>query len=175
MEVENMPDEKTVRTRVYQNPVPTTDLIIEYNSGEKEGIVLITRRNKPYGIALPGGFAEMGISLGTNAKKEAREETGLEVIIGDEDAPFCVRSDPKRDPRGHMMSVVYVGQGYGKLKAGDDAKTANLYSLGEVYALMGRGVFAFDHEQIVGRYLQQKGYDLSRAGTARIHVNMMLQ
>ena len=159
-----MPDENTIKARGYQNPVPTTDLIIEYDSGEKEGIVLITRRNKPYGIALPGGFAEKGLSLGTNAQKEAREETGLEVLIEDEDQPFCVRSDPNRDPRGHMMSVCYVAKGFGELKAGDDAKTATLYSLAEVYALMGRGVFAFDHEKIVGRYLQQKGYDLSRSG-----------
>ncbi len=159
-----MPDEKTIKSRMYQNPVPTTDIIIEYDSGQKEGIVLITRHNKPYGIALPGGFAEKGLSLGTNAQKEAREETGLEILIEDEDQPFCVRSDPNRDPRGHMMSVCYVATGFGELRAGDDAKTATLYTLQEVYALMGRGIFAFDHEKIVGKYLQQKGYDLARSG-----------
>lgn len=162
-----MPDPNTIRNGLYQTPIPTTDIIIEYDNGQKEGIVLITRRNKPYGLALPGGFAEKGLSLGTNAKKEAREETGLDVLIEDEDTPFCVRSDPNRDPRGHMMSVCYVARGSGELKAGDDAKTAILYSLSEVYALMGRGVFAFDHERILSRYMQQKGYDLSRGGAAK--------
>jgi len=169
-----MPDQKTIRTGAYRNPVPTTDIIIEYDSGQKEGIVLITRKNKPYGLAIPGGFAEVGISLGANARKEAREETGLDVLIEDEDHPFCVRSDPKRDPRGHMMSVCYVAKGYGELKAGDDAKTAKLYSLPEVYALMGRDVFAFDHEKILEQYMQQKGYDLERRG-AMIQATVLYQ
>lgn len=165
-----MSDEKTLKNRGYQNPVLTTDIIIEYDNGNKEGIVLITRHNRPYGIALPGGFAEKGLSLGTNAKKEAREETGLDILIEDEDAPFCVRSDPKRDPRGHMISVCYLAQGYGELKAGDDAKTADVYSLAEVYVLIGRGVFAFDHETIVGKYLQARGFDMSRKAMTGAHV-----
>ena len=65
----------------FRNPIPTTDIVIEYGNRDKKGIVLITRRNPPYGIALPGGLAEWGISLEDNAMKEAREETGLEVIL----------------------------------------------------------------------------------------------
>ena len=51
----------------YRNPVPTTDLIIEYQMLKKKGIVLIERLNFPFGLAIPGGFAEWGISLEENA------------------------------------------------------------------------------------------------------------
>lgn len=133
----------------FRNPFPTTDVIIEYG----EGIVLITRKNPPYGMALPGGFAEWGLSLDENARKEAMEETGLEVIIEDPERPFCVHSDPKRDPRGHMISVVYVAKGYGDLKAGDDAKTASVCSIDEVRRLVREKGFAFDHGRILEKYL----------------------
>src|SRR3989339_1687096 len=108
----------------HRNPFPATDIIIEYNDGLKEGIVLIARRNPPYGLALPGGFAEWGLSLEENAIKEAKEETGLEVILESPTKPLCVRSDPSRDPRSHIISITYVGKGYGELLAGDDAKDA---------------------------------------------------
>ena len=93
------------------NPYPTTDIIIEYERAGKEGIILIMRKNPPIGLALPGGFAEYGISLEENARKEGKEETNLEVILENEEQPFCVHSDPQRDPRGHMISVTYIAKG----------------------------------------------------------------
>ena len=143
----------------YRNPVPTTDLIIEYSNGAKEGIILIERLHYPFGIAIPGGFAEWGISLEANAVKEAKEETGLEVKLLNPESPLCVHSDPKRDPRGHMISVAYIAQGFGELKAGDDAKKAELYSIAEVKALLQHGEWAFaDHKRIVEKYLQFRNY-----------------
>lgn len=143
----------------YRNPVPTTDLIIEYVTRQKEGIILIERKNFPYGIAIPGGFAEWGISLEDNARKEAREETGLDILIESPEQPLCVHSDPKRDPRGHMISVAYIAKGYGELKAGDDAKAAFHCSIPEVKHLLKRGVWAFDdHKRIVEKYLRARGY-----------------
>lgn len=143
--------------RVYRNPIPTTDIIIEYNDGIKEGIVLVERRNPPYGFAIPGGFAEQGISLEDNAQKEAREETGLDVILENPEHPLCVHSDPKRDPRAHMLSVTYKAKGHGTLKAGDDAKNAGLYSVNEVVHLIRRGQIAFDHDRALMKYFQEKG------------------
>ena len=146
------------KIQVYRNPIPTTDIVIEYNNGDKDGIVLITRKNPPHGIALPGGFAELGISLEENAAKEAKEETGLEVILESPESPLCVHSDPLRDPRAHMISVTYVAKGYGELRAGDDAKTATLYTINEVRDLLGQGQIVFDHERILIKYLEHRGY-----------------
>ena len=149
------------RTNNYRTNMPSisTDIIIEYRNQEKEGIVLIARKNPPYGLALPGGHAEKGISLEDNAKKEAREETNLEVIIDDEERPLCVLSDPDRDPRTHMVTVVYVAKGYGLLKACSDAKEVGLYATLELMDLLGKNSFAFDHEKIIKYYLKSKGFE----------------
>ena len=46
-----------------RNPIPTVDAIIEID----DGIVLIKRKNEPYGWALPGGFVDYGV---TDTSKE---------------------------------------------------------------------------------------------------------
>lgn len=141
-----------------RQPYYATDIIIEYNDGCKEGIVLITRKNKPHGLALPGGFTIYGLTLEENAQKEAKEETGLETVIKTPEHPLTVHSNPLRDPRAHVVSITYIAGGKGILRAGDDAKTAALYSLPEVIGLLGKKKFAFpDHERIIVKYLQEKG------------------
>ena len=137
-----------------ETPCLSTDIIIEYNDGKKEGIVLIERKFPPYGLALPGGHAEIGLTLEENARKEGSEETSLDVMI---ESLLCVKSDPKRDPRVHMVAVVFVGKGKGSINAGDDAAAARLYSIEEVRALRGKEKFAFDHEKIIDEYLRWRG------------------
>jgi ADP-ribose pyrophosphatase YjhB (NUDIX family)/nicotinamide mononucleotide adenylyltransferase len=151
--VNKMPTETEIKH--YRNPFPTTDIIIEYKSGNKDGIILIERRNNPHGYALPGGFAEYGLTLEDNARKEAKEETGLDVIL--ENDPFCVSSDPKRDPRAHMISVAYIAKAEGNICAGDDAKKAGVYSIDEVVNLIRKGKIVFDHDMIIMKYLKEKG------------------
>ena len=154
-----------------RSPLTATDVIVEYKDAQKEGIILIDRLNPPYGKALPGGFHEVekksegnrtfyasSISLGENAQKEIKEETNLEVIIENEEEPFLVLSNPNRDPRGPVIAIVYIAQGNGKLKAGDDAKNADLYSIKEIMDMLNQNLFAFDHEYIITRYLQKEGY-----------------
>jgi len=68
----------------YRNPVPTVDIIIEVNGGTDAGrmsIVLIKRKNPPFGWALPGGFVDYGETLESAAVREAREETSLQVTL----------------------------------------------------------------------------------------------
>jgi len=149
--VKKMPAEKDIQE--YRNPIPTTDIIIEYQNG----IVLIERKNPPYGLAIPGGFAEFGLSLPDNARKEAREETNLEIIIENEDMPM-VFSDPDRDPRYHMISVAYIARGFGKLQAGDDAQAARVYTINQVRDLIENNRLAFDHARILTKYLKHRGY-----------------
>src|SRR3989338_5140826 len=91
-----------------KRPLVATDIVIEYNDGIKDGIILITRKNFPPGLALPGGFAEYGLTLEENAQKEALEETGLEIKVKNPEHPLCIKSQPHRDPRRHVISVTYV-------------------------------------------------------------------
>ncbi|MBI4147211.1 NUDIX hydrolase [Candidatus Woesearchaeota archaeon] len=92
-----------------------------------------------------------------NARKEAKEETNLEVILEGEEKPFLVLSAPDRDPRTHMVTVVYLAKGYGTLEEGSDAKQAELYTPMELSDLFGKNSFAFDHEKIIKDYLKYRG------------------
>lgn len=128
----------------YRNPFPTVDIIIELQGG----IVLIKRKNPPYGWALPGGFVDYGESLEDAAVREAREETGLEVrnlrLLG------CY-SDPGRDDRMHSISTVYVAESSGQPQAADDAAYAAVFPLDSL-----PGPLCFDHARILGDYTAVK-------------------
>jgi ADP-ribose pyrophosphatase YjhB (NUDIX family) len=124
-------------------PLLTVDIIIEVAGG----IVLIERKNPPEGWALPGGFVDVGESVAAAAVREAREETSLEVTLVEQ---FFAYSDPKRDPRGATVSVVFIGQATGTPRAEDDAKNIGIYALDKLPQL------AFDHGQILEDYRRYK-------------------
>lgn len=124
---------------VYDNPTPTVDAIIEVD----DGIVLIERRNPPYGWALPGGFVDAGERLEDAVVREAREETGLDVELV---CQFHTYGDPGRDPRKHTVSIVYVTRGRGEPRAGDDAQKAAVFTEHNLPEL------AFDHAEILSDY-----------------------
>jgi len=126
-----------------RNPSPTVDVVIHVAG---RGIVLVERKNLPPGWALPGGFVDYGETCENAAVREAKEETGLDVVLT---GLLGVYSDPARDPRGHTMSVVYTAQArdMGTLAAGDDAGQAALFALDALPPL------AFDHGRIVQDFI----------------------
>ena len=129
-------------TRRHRNPVPTVDIIIEYRD---QGLVLIERANPPHGWAFPGGFVDYGESLEAAAIREAREETGLTVTLLGQLHTF---SDPRRDPRQHTITTVYVAQGFGPPRAVDDARSLAIFAPEQLPP-----VLAFDHRLILAEYL----------------------
>ena len=130
-------------TRRHRNPVPTVDIIIEF---QDQGLVLIERANPPHGWALPGGFVDYGESLEAAAIREAREETGLTVTLLGQ---FHTYSDPRRDPRQHTITTVYVAQGEGQPQAADDARHLAIFAPEQLPP-----VLAFDHSLILSEYLK---------------------
>ena len=106
----------------YKNPTPTVDIIIEK---EYSGIVLISRKNPPYGWALPGGFVDYGESLESAAMREAREETLLEVELLHQ---LHTYSDPSRDLRQHTITTVLVGRSSGTPIAAGDAAEVGIFN-----------------------------------------------
>ena len=127
-------------------PLLTVDIIIEMtaSSGSKK-IILIERKNPPFGWALPGGFVDIGETIEQAAIREAREETSLDVRLK---SLLGIYSDPARDERGHTVSAVYIAEASGEPVAQDDASDIGLFELDSMPAL------AFDHEQIIDDYRQ---------------------
>ncbi len=130
---------------IYQNPIPTVDIIIEV---APEGIILIKRKNPPYGWAIPGGFVDYGESLEEAALREAKEETQLDVAL---ERQFHTYSDPNRDPRHHSISTVYIAKGKGTAKAQDDAAEIGIFNETNLPPEI-----AFDHRSIISDYFQSK-------------------
>jgi 8-oxo-dGTP diphosphatase len=121
-----------------KTPLLAVDAVILFQGG----VVLIRRENPPYKgcYAFPGGFVEVGESTETAVRREAKEETGLEIdILG----LVGVYSDPARDPRGHVVSICYLAMGQGELKSGSDARSAEVFPLDKLPPL------AFDHEKMI--------------------------
>jgi 8-oxo-dGTP diphosphatase len=88
----------------YKNPTPTVDAINHKNSQ----ILLIERKKEPFKgyMVLPGGFVNEGERVEDAAKREVKEETSLDIVLLE---ILGIYSEPKRDPRGHVMSTVFIG------------------------------------------------------------------
>lgn len=122
-----------------QSPALATDCVIFHG----HAVVLIRRANDPFKdhYALPGGGVEIGETVEEACAREVLEETGLTVtrlrLIG-------VYSQPDRDPRGHTVSIAYLGQAdIASMKAGSDAAHVELVETWRDCDL------AFDHRDII--------------------------
>ncbi|HEX4352801.1 MAG TPA: NUDIX hydrolase [Polyangiales bacterium] len=127
-----------------KTPVAAADILIELTDRPGRPIVLIERKNPPFGWALPGGFIDLGERAEGAAVREAKEETSLTVTLS---ALLGVYSDPKRDSRGHSLSTVWVAAATGDPKAGDDAANVRVFALDQLPREL-----AFDHAQILEDY-----------------------
>lgn len=120
-------------------PALTVDCVVFDAAGR---LLLIKRGHAPFEgrYALPGGFVDMGEKVEAAALRELKEETGLKGrvlrMVG-------VYSDPKRDPRGHAVSVAFLIEAKGEPRGGDDAASAEFVDGWKKHKL------AFDHDKIV--------------------------
>jgi len=121
-------------------PAITVDCVV---FDDRDRLLLIRRRNPPFAgqFALPGGFVDYGETTEAAARRELHEETGLTAR---DLRLISVYSDPKRDPRGHTISIAYlVATAEGVPMAGDDAAEAQFRADWRELDL------AFDHNVIV--------------------------
>jgi 8-oxo-dGTP diphosphatase len=139
----------------FRNPALTVDGVVLVRrpgaggSGEL-AVLLVERGCEPFrGLhALPGGFVAYGEDIDEAVAREVAEETGL---TGVPFRQFRTFGRPDRDPRGHTVSVVYVGLLAGEPPAvtgGDDAAAAAWFPVANLPPL------AFDHGEILARVLE---------------------
>ncbi len=137
----------------HKNPIPTVDTIIQRDSQ----ILFVKRKRDPFKehFVFPGGFVNEGEKVEDAALREVKEETSLSVELVD---ILGVYSDPFRDPRGHIMSTVFIGKisdnDKNEAKAGDDAGAIQWIDLEDV----DNKSFGFDHKTIISDYKQWKQF-----------------
>lgn len=138
-------------TKIYKNPTPTTDVIIT----REEAILVVKRKRNPFKdeLAIPGGFINENETVEQAAVREIMEETALPIRLKE---ILGVYSDPKRDPRKHIITTVFIGEIIGNKKiepvAGDDASAIKWISIGSISDFK----FAFDHKKILNDFVRWK-------------------
>ena len=131
-----------------KTPELTVDIIIEMHDQPGNPIVLIERKYEPFGWAIPGGFVDVGETVGQAAIREALEETCLEVEL---DTLLGCYSDPARDPRGHTVGLVFVAHATGTPRADDDAAALDVFDPENINVEL-----AFDHADIIRDYCRYR-------------------
>lgn len=135
-----------------ETPALTVDIIIEMHDRSARPIVVIERKNPPYGWSLPGGFVDSGETVTRAAIREALEETCLDVTL---DSLLGCYSEPTRDPRGHTASLVYIAHAIGEPRADDDAASVQLLDACAQVKTSDK-VLVFDHEKIIADYCRYR-------------------
>jgi len=135
---------KGAYTYDYPRPMVTVDVVLVTRE-PRPRVLLIRRKHEPFAgkWALPGGFVDLDETLEASARRELREETGLEVGPLEQLHTF---GDPGRDPRGRTISVVYLGRGDAaglRPQAADDAAAVGWHDLEQPPPL------AFDHDRVL--------------------------
>ncbi len=148
----------------------TVDVVILTMSEGVLHAVLVRRGEAPFeGMwAIPGGFKRPTETLDEAAKRELREETGVDgaSLL----TQFGAYGDPGRDPRMNVVTVAYLAvlRDVGEVVAGTDAAAAALTPVSDV--LNGKIDLAFDHLRIVRDAVERVRVELEVTGIATAFV-----
>lgn len=136
---------KTIMGIIFRHPITGTTIIPVLPDGR---IVLIKRKDNGK-WSLPGGIIDWGEDIPNAARRELREETGLQLInirrlVG-------VYSSPNRDPRIHSISVLIEAEVQGNLQAEDTLEVLEVKAF--IPSDLPIGTLSHDHDQQLQDYL----------------------
>lgn len=144
-----------MRLADYPSPSVTADCVVFGVTFESGGaalrVLLIERGEAPFegAPALPGGFVRIDETVDEAARRELREETGLDDVFLEQLYTF---GGLDRDPRGRVVSVAYyalVNLADHGVRSGTDARAARWVPVQDAQRL------AFDHDQILAVALER--------------------
>lgn len=141
-------------TYSYPHPAVTTDTVVFGFDGIKLNVLLIQRGNEPYkdSWAFPGGFLNIDEDAPDGARRELKEETGLDVGEIEQLAAF---THPDRDPRERVISIAFFTLiRTADVHGADDAANAQWFPINKIPPL------AFDHQQIFEQALERMSHYL---------------
>lgn len=135
----------------FEMPAVTVDCVIFgfVESGLK--LLLIERGVEPFkgSYALPGGFVKPDETTEEAAARELAEETGIQQVYMEQLYTF---SNPKRDPRGRIITVAYFAlvnpEQFG-IHSGTDAIEVKWFDYAQLPNL------AFDHAEIAAKAIER--------------------
>ena len=148
----------------------TVDVVILTMSESRLQVLLVSRGEEPFAgmWAIPGGFKRPTETLDEAARRELREETGVDAasLL----TQFGAYGDPDRDPRLNVVTVGYLAvlRDVGSVVAGTDATVAALVPVADV--LNGKVELAFDHLRIVRDAVERVRVELELSGVATAFV-----
>ena len=140
---------KKAYTYDYPRPAVTADCVVFCNDSDGLSVLLIERASEPFKgcWAIPGGFMDMDENAEDCAKRELKEETGLEIGKMRQLGAF---TEVNRDPRGRTVSIAYYAViEKAEVKGSDDAAQARWFPIDSIPSL------AFDHEKILAMALDE--------------------
>lgn len=129
----------------YPRAALTVDCVVFGLDEEDLKVLLIQRDLEPFEgcWALPGGFVRLEETLEEAARRELREETGIENVYLEQ---LYTIGDVDRDPRERVVTVAYyalVNLSDHRVHAATDARNAAWFAIEDVPSL------AFDHPKIL--------------------------
>lgn len=142
----------------YQKPSLAADNIVirKHKNDNYHDILLVTRGIQPFQghLAFPGGFIRYGEDPMNGSLRELKEETDL---TGNTIELFTVRGNPERDPRKHVVSIIYLVtvDEDAEPKGGDDAKDAKFYDMKDIFENF-QNKMAFDHYEVIKNLVESK-------------------
>lgn len=140
---------KKTYTYDYPRPAVTADCVVFCNDSDGLSVLLIERANEPFKgcWAFPGGFMDMEENAEDCAKRELKEETGMEVRSLKYLGTF---SEVNRDPRGRTITIAYYAVvEKSEVVGADDASQARWFPINLIPSL------AFDHDKILQMALEE--------------------
>lgn len=136
---------QTVLGVIFRHPLTGTTIIPRLPDGR----IVLVRRSDNGLWGLPGGLVDWGEDIATAARRELKEETGLELVkirrlVG-------VYSAPDRDPRVHSICIAIEAEVEGTMQVQDTLEITDVQAF-ELTSLP-QGQLSHDHNRQLQDYL----------------------